>query len=707
MRREYWLNSLISTCFSFLLSVSAVLCLVTGFGLQLAQLPALLIFCGMGSVLCGACMGSRLWPIPLLLGIGLLVWSYLAGTLLPGLEAVLYAISARYNNAYGWGTIRWSETVPAYANIAPVLCAIAGPILVTVSRTVSRRKSAVPAVLISLLPLMSCLVITDVLPEMKWLYLLIAGIVLLVLTNLLRRQDLRRGNRLTAILAVPVALAMLLQFWAVPRQDYQGQSRADKLSELILAWIPESWKNHEVGADFSGASEKQRLDLTQVGNRYDSHMTVMEVTAEQGGKLYLRSQILDTYDGTSWSDSGKTSNLRYPNGDILEENGFVTISTRYPHALRYVPYYPRNIGTQAMENRSLNQGQDTEYTYETMRLVPWYENRYLLPSYYSSSSSMLIDPYLGFTDPNCTALPEHTRAYAREVLAQIRADAVTPAQLAEKIREYVQNSAQYDTRVSRMPEDGADFVQWFLEESDRGYCIHFASSAAVLLRAAGIPARYVTGYVVDTQPGAATAVRGEHAHAWVEYYMAGVGWVIMEATPASEDSAVTDPETMPGMNELTQPTRPDRHPVAGDTPTASTTEPTDEATQPGAEEPSGGSGGISRKFWLGMLWVLLGLALILGQWRLRVALRHRRCRRGSVNRQIIAHWREVARLSRLLGRRPDIRLFELAQKAKFSQHTLTEAELEEFQKAIRDAVRILKHMGLHKRLVYTLVLALY
>ena len=177
--------------------------------MQLAQLPALLIFCGMGSVLCGACMGSRLWPIPLLLGIGLLAWSYLAGTLLPGLEAVLYAISARYNNAYGWGTIRWSETVPAYANIAPVLCAIAGPILVTVSRTVSRRKSAVPAVLISLLPLMSCLVITDVLPEMKWLYLLIAGIVLLVLTNLLRRQDLRRGNRLTAILAVPVALAAI------------------------------------------------------------------------------------------------------------------------------------------------------------------------------------------------------------------------------------------------------------------------------------------------------------------------------------------------------------------------------------------------------------------------------------------------------------------------------------------------------------------
>lgn len=707
MKREYWLNCLISTCFSFLLSVSAVYCLVTGFGLQMAQPPALLIFCGLGSALCGACMGSRLWPIPVLLGLGLVVWSYLAGTLLPGLEAVLYPISARYNNAYGWGVIRWSETVPVYANITPVLCAIAGPIILTVSRTVSRRKSAVPAALISLLPLTSCLVITDVLPEMVWLYLLIAGIVLLVMTNLLRRQDLRRGNRLTAILAVPVALAMLLQFWAIPRQTYQGQNRADKLAELILAWLPESWKNQEAGADFSGASEEQHLDLTQVGNRYDTYMTVMEVTAEQGGKVYLRAQILDTYDGTSWSDSGKISNLRYPNGDILEENGFVTISTRNPHALRYTPYYPRSIGTRAMENRTLNQGQDTEYTYETMRLVPWYENRFLLSSFYSSSSSMLIDPYLGYTDATCTALPEHTRKYAREVLAQIRTDAVTPAQLVKKIEEFVQSSASYNTRVSRMPEGEEDFVRWFLEESDRGYCIHFASTAAVLLRAAGIPARYVTGYMVDTEPGAVTAVRGEHAHAWVEYYMAGVGWVIMEATPASADESVTDPEMVPQPEELTQPTRPDRHPITGNDPIDSTTIPTDESTQPGSDTPADGEESTGGAFWQVLIWILLGLALILGQWRLRVALRQHRRNRGSVNRQIIAHWREVARLSRLLGRKPDIRLFGLAQKAKFSQYTMEEAVLSEFRKAIHDAVRILKHMGLHKRLVYTLILALY
>ena len=50
-----------------------------------------------------------------------------------------------------------------------------------------------------------------------------------------------------------------------------------------------------------------------------------------------------------------------------------------------------------------------------------------------------------------------------------------------------------------MDLDSEDFAIWFLTEADTGYCIHFATAAVVLLRAAGIPARYVDGYVVNTQ----------------------------------------------------------------------------------------------------------------------------------------------------------------------------------------------------------------
>ena len=44
--------------------------------------------------------------------------------------------------------------------------------------------------------------------------------------------------------------------------------------------------------------------------------------------------------------------------------------------------------------------------------------------------------------------------------------------------------------------EGADFATWFLQEAKSGYCVHFATTGTVLLRALGIPARYAEGYIV-------------------------------------------------------------------------------------------------------------------------------------------------------------------------------------------------------------------
>ena len=51
-----------------------------------------------------------------------------------------------------------------------------------------------------------------------------------------------------------------------------------------------------------------------------------------------------------------------------------------------------------------------------------------------------------------------------------------------------------------------------------------------MLRALDIPARMVTGYLVDAKADAWVEVTGENAHAWAEYYSLGVGWVPLEAT---------------------------------------------------------------------------------------------------------------------------------------------------------------------------------
>ena len=75
-----------------------------------------------------------------------------------------------------------------------------------------------------------------------------------------------------------------------------------------------------------------------------------------------------------------------------------------------------------------------------------------------------------------------------------------------------------------------------------------------MLRALDIPARMVTGYLVDAKADAWVEVTGENAHAWAEYYSLGVGWVPLEATPPDgvasslhgEES--TAPEPQPDTN---------------------------------------------------------------------------------------------------------------------------------------------------------------
>ena len=94
----------------------------------------------------------------------------------------------------------------------------------------------------------------------------------------------------------------------------------------------------------------------------------------------------------------------------------------------------------------------------------------------------------------------------------------------EEIIDYVKGYLYAHTRYTLYPGSpdlSKDFVSYFLWENQEGYCVHYASSAVLLLRYYGVPARYVEGYRVDSNAydhEGHAQVKDSDAHAWVEIF---------------------------------------------------------------------------------------------------------------------------------------------------------------------------------------------
>lgn len=109
--------------------------------------------------------------------------------------------------------------------------------------------------------------------------------------------------------------------------------------------------------------------------------------------------------------------------------------------------------------------------------------------------------------------------------------------LVMEIINWMRDNCSYTLTPTLDETEGLDGVERFLTVTHEGYCVQFASSLALLLREAGIPARYVDGYIASNfvrrgSDGYFATVRDREAHAWVEVWYDGIGWVQYEATPA-------------------------------------------------------------------------------------------------------------------------------------------------------------------------------
>lgn len=142
-------------------------------------------------------------------------------------------------------------------------------------------------------------------------------------------------------------------------------------------------------------------------------------------------------------------------------------------------------------------------------------------------------------DAYAASVQSRTPQDVRDLAEQLTEGLYSDREKASAICNYLKNSGLYKYNLSfqKMPGDN---VQTFLFTNRQGVCYQFASAMTELCRAAGLNVRYVEGYAMQEKDDRLVVggnewnyvITTEHAHAFVEVYLPGTGWTMMDATAA-------------------------------------------------------------------------------------------------------------------------------------------------------------------------------
>ena len=598
------------------------------------------------------------------------------------------------------------------------------------------------AVTVPLLPAIT----RGVLPDWTALTAAAAGWGTLLLSALYSRRsrsNLAKGNLLSL---VGITGLLLLLNAVLPQEGYRRpQWATDARDDLLTAaagqlagldWAPPDFLEEylsleNIGGGFGAgkggflaagiAVERDGgVDLLDAGPRSYAGRRLMEITGAQPGAGYLLGGSAAVYTGDSWEKAAAGPEGLSSLPDLFPAQAVpappeevMTIRCAYTGAAAFYPYrlcgFPDGnvtlAGGAAGKRRSLQ-----EYRASYRPGGP-YGGYVPLEGDAAQEEGLYRDfVYHNYLDVPPAAWEALIPLRERMFLVYAAGDeipvqwqvALSSAQQAARV---LHEAAGYDLDTPAM-ELGEDFVAQFLEEG-RGYCVHFATAGAMLLRMMGVPARYASGYVFQADSQGNASVWDSSAHAWVEVYLDGYGWHPVEMTPAagfpgsggpSPDGAET-PGAGPGVESPDEPEIPEE-PESPDVPETPGGEEPSEPEEPpppdvqapetpGGEEPSEPAVKAAPLDLRPLGWAALaGLALCtpFALYRLGLSLRRRRREQPDANRSVIAAYCRYRRLA-AWGGAEDAALETLARKAKFSQHTLTDQEREAAWAGLEDGVR--------------------
>jgi transglutaminase-like putative cysteine protease len=278
----------------------------------------------------------------------------------------------------------------------------------------------------------------------------------------------------------------------------------------------------------------------------------MDTSVDDPG--YLRSVTLDQYDnGAGWTLSNLSGEESVVGNDRLaplpprEPSRTVTARIQaIEHDDRFLPVPTSPLGVRIQGERSEDWRFDPAAGTVFGRAVTSGGRSYTVVASEPRPPAALLAASPRLPPDNrvqvqYTALPQLDPRILATV-AQVTAGAVTPYEIVHSIHAYLSDRAKgFRYSLATEPGTSGDQLVDFLTLR-RGYCEQYAGTMAVMVRAAGIPARVALGYTPgEKQDDGTRLITSDDAHAWVEVYFQSLGWVPFDPTPIAAARAVALP----------------------------------------------------------------------------------------------------------------------------------------------------------------------
>ncbi|HJQ90141.1 MAG TPA: DUF3488 and transglutaminase-like domain-containing protein [Acidimicrobiia bacterium] len=392
---------------------------------------------------------------------------------------------------------------------------------------------------------------------------------------------------------------------------------ADTASSLVPATGNVRWRyGGGYGPGFGGVTFDRLADLHQSIIRRSNAVVfraTLDPNAPPADEIYWRMESLDFFDGEAWRPNGSRADFYEPGlGGGNPEHAYRGTSQEITQRVEIAALRSQVLPTvgvgQFFRSESVNVSAfqitadgsaiyqaelDEGDEYEAQSILPLQDadlgalatipNGTLSPLFANAAEAGATsmqpgEPPGDVTPPSDIArftdlTEEVPRALGQEARRQT-ARASTPFEAAWLLQHWFRDSGdfRYSTEVST-GHDTLDLEAWLTDPDSQnyriGYCEQFAAAMAYLGRVVGIPSRVVWGFTPGTveQQGDGSdviVVRDNNAHAWVEMWMDGFGWVRFDPTPRADgtlpesvtaefDPAPYLPETAEGADTLGQP----------------------------------------------------------------------------------------------------------------------------------------------------------